>query len=618
MANEVSVKVSTDAKSAVADFRRLLDGIHATETAARRAASGIDAMATSAGRVAARAAQARREIEQMTRASRAPQFGAATGRGFYGAGGGAGAFAGIGGAFAGIGSAVGVVGVTALAASSYSAARDEAQAQSFLASAARQTGQAYAQQAAEVDKLRRSLGLTTAQAMELRAATLRFTGTIGRPQEASLLATRLADALAASGRPTSEIPDRLRQLATGQDELFDVLGPVKIGTTFAGSPETIYKAYAKEILHVKRELTDLEKTQARYYAVLQAGEASVGAASARMATDVGRIETLTNRWSDLAAAIGRAVLSSRQAQTILGLGELATRQPTDRASSEGYIDLIRSTVASGVGSIPALPPAVRDAIIGLSDRMLRPGPTWEPRRYATDLRGQAGSLLGMFGVGSTQMSVREGPAHTYLGVDPFGARPVSLRERAIATQQAMDTYARARKIGMASLPQQAARVQSLYGEYFSLGSRLDEIRAAGGATPETAQGYFARLMSDSRGVRSSVEGILGSSSLFSAAEGRQAADRLSRQFLVAGLTGIDPAALSADQRETYARAIEASRADQMAQVAEELKTAKQMEQHLRVLREKAEVDERPKTIIEIENRTGAIARFYERQQRSDG
>jgi hypothetical protein len=49
------------------------------------------------------------------------------------------------------------------------------------------------------------------------------------------------------GGSTEEIPDRLRQLATGQDELFDVLGLVKIGKTFAGSPETIYKALVESL-----------------------------------------------------------------------------------------------------------------------------------------------------------------------------------------------------------------------------------------------------------------------------------------------------------------------------------------------------------------------------------
>ena len=87
MANELTVKVTADSRAAVSDFKRLTDQMHATEMAARRAGSGMQAFGNAAehslGRVAARAAQARREIEQMRRveASASP-FGAATGRGF--------------------------------------------------------------------------------------------------------------------------------------------------------------------------------------------------------------------------------------------------------------------------------------------------------------------------------------------------------------------------------------------------------------------------------------------------------------------------------------------------------------------------------------------------------
>lgn len=614
MANELTVKVTADSRAAVSDFKRLTDQMHAMEMAARRAGSGMQAFGNAAehslGRVAARAAQARREIEQMRRVEASP-FGAATGRGFSRSPG----FSLTGAGAAGVGIAAGAAALS-YASTAYSEYRSQAQAETYLANAARQTGQAYAAQADEVAKLRRELGLTTAQALELRAATLKFTGIIGKPGEANKLATSLANALAASGRSTSEIPDRLRQLSTGQDELFDVLGPVKIGSTFAGSPETIYKAYAREILNVNRELTDLEKTQARYYAVLQAGAAAEGAAAERMATSAGRIEVLTNRWSDLAGAIGRAVLESRTAKGILAGGELLANRPETKEQGIQYQGLMDEFLGSVLPLLPGVSPAMGRDIEGYysRQRLLRQMVS-QGRGALTSLRrdgpgAAVSNLLDFFGIEAGGGLYRPSLSAPYTGVlnthvdapyDPF-ARPEMAENR--------KAYRAYRDMMRGRIPQLVGAASGNFSEYFQLGSRLNELRAAGGGTLETTEQQIARYFGMSEKYSDVALATYRAAGVFPDAEARAQAD--AQSFLVRGLAGVDVGALTADQRAAYESALLAAQQNQLKQAAETLATAIKMEKHLKALADRLapeDRDQEPPTVIQIDNRSDTVARF---------
>lgn len=618
MANELTVKVTADSRAAVSDFKRLTDQMHATEMAARRAGSGMQAFGNAAehslGRVAARAAQARREIEQMRRveASASP-FGAATGRGFSRSPGFS--LTGAGAGAAGVGIAAGAVALS-YASTAYSEYRSQAQAETYLANAARQTGQAYAAQADEVAKLRRELGLTTAQALELRAATLRFTGIIGKPGEANKLATSLANALAASGGSTSEIPDRLRQLSTGQDELFDVLGPVKIGGIYAGSPETIYKAYAREILNVNRELTDLEKTQARYYAVLQAGAAAEGAAAERMKTSAGRIEVLTNRWSDLAGAIGRAVLESPPAMGLLAGGELLANSPETKEQGSQYQGLMDEFLGSVLPLLPGVSPAMGRDIEGYysRQRLLRQMVS-QGRGALTSLRrdgpgAAVSNLLDFFGIEAGGGLYRPSLSAPYTGVlnthvdapyDPF-ARPEMAENR--------KAYRAYRDMMRGRIPQLVGAASGNFSEYFQIGSRLNELRAAGGGTLETTEQQIARYFGMSEKYSDVALATYRAAGVFPDAEARAQAD--AQSFLVRGLAGVDVGALTADQRAAYESALLAAQQNQLKQAAETLATAIKMEKHLKALADRLAPEDRgqePPTVIQIDNRSDTVARF---------
>lgn len=615
MAQEVSIKIGTDARKAASDFDALRNSIKLLDNEARRLGTGFTAGASQAesamGRLQTRIARLRTEIQQTQAASRNLGGG---GRGASFLSGAAGALPGGGalsGGAAGVGAAFGAAAV-GFAYTGYQEARDQAQAQSYLANSAKQTGQAFALQADEAAKLRRELGLTTAQATQLQAASLRFTSIIGKPQEAGRLARALANSLAASGRSTDEIPERLRQLATGQDELFDVLGPVKIGKTFAGSPEAIYKAYAREILNVNRELTDLEKTQARYYAVLQAGEASVGAAAERMSTSAGQIDKLTNSFKDLAGSIVTAIGATEGFKTVTG----AAGSAAEWAGAPG--SPTRSRIIAGAFGISG-------AGEGLLYGARQVGNAWnyltEPNRnvplgaanVAAQLANQARTVLGAFGVstggpGSSLSGPYTGALNTpvHLDRDPFAWLSVSEQNAAnapgiLAKQRA--AFDRNRQFALGSI----GGISSAYSSIIGAGDRLAGLGVAG----ETPQDRAARVFSLSGNVaRDAAEAYrIGG---YSATEAAAMSEAEARRFRIATLGNVAPGELSADQEAAYREDLKKYQEDQLKQARETLLEAVRMRKALEKLAGKLAPDD-PKDaepiVLQIDNRSDTSARF---------
>jgi hypothetical protein len=343
MANAISVTIRANASEAAATLSRVEKQVQTLGTTARIAGLSIDKAGNSIIRLRATSTDAAQALLQGARAAdrfgkesaRAAQEAARAHQRFrqelvrtrdeqekLAARNRRGGLGGLGGYIAG-GIAAGVTNYALGALSSgvstgFNQLLEESRSAGLLGFTAGRTGYSAAGQFASADALRSQFGLTRAQSFALQAQTLRFTNTIGQGQNAGRLGGALANALAASGRSTSEIPIRLQQLQTGQDELFDVLGPVKIGSTYAGSPEQIYKAYAREILGVKRELTDLEKQQARYYAVLQAGDAAHGAAEARLKSLAGSYELLSNRVTDLLSKLAGGTFDTPTGRGALG------------------------------------------------------------------------------------------------------------------------------------------------------------------------------------------------------------------------------------------------------------------------------------------------------------
>ncbi len=628
--NRVSISIVTDSKKAAQDFKSLTDQIHATEMAARRVGAGFQSMGNAAeqslGRIAARAAQARREIEQMTRAQQGgPTFGAATGRGFTSAPGGLSAEGRLllGGAAGAIGAAASYAAYTG-----YNEAREQARAQAYLANAAKQTGQAFAVQAAEAAKLRRELGLTTAQATQLQAASLRFTGTIGRPQEAAKLTRALANALAAAGRGTDEIPDSLRQLATGQDELFDKLGPVKIGKTYAGSPETIYRAYAKEILNVKRELTDLEKTQARYYAVLQAGAAAEGAAAERMKSNIGQIDALKNSLSDLAGQLATSAINS---ETFTDGLSTATRTVNLLKQSIDNLNAAKGgsgsgTSGSGLGG--GDPVAFGYALYkqGLDQlEYYQKNPTANSRRSA-----QLNNITSAFGIdiGDPFTRIQEmyqqfqqatSPAAIiagaqkyltpgrsklddpfYLARDPFAWQSAAEQNDPIRRKFALQ---QAHAIAAGVVP----GISSAYSSIIGAGDRLAGLGVAG----ETPQQRAARVFSLSGSVQKDAAEAYRIGG-YSASEARSMAEAEARRFRIATLGNVGAGDLTADQEAAYREDLKKFQEDQLKQARETLIEAVKSRKALEKIAGKLAPDspEEPEpVVIQLDNRADVVARF---------
>ena len=602
MANEVSIKVSTDSRKAAQDFDHLRSSIKLLDAEARRLGTGFTAGASQAetalGRLQTRMARLRTEIHQTQAASR--NLGGGGGR----AGAGVANF--VGGTSLGqYASAAGIgAAVSSFASTAYQDYRSQAQAESFLASAVKQTAQSYAAQASEVAKLRKELGLTQAQALQLQAQSLRFTGTIGRPQDAGRLSRALANALAASGRSPDEIPNRLQQLSTGQDELFDVLGPVKIGKSFASSPEGIYRAYAKEILNVKRELTDLEKTQARYFAVLQAGESNMGAVEKRLSTTAGQVELLTGRVRDLGAAWVKAWAESRGGkQAVKGanaaIGALGGGAETDYGTAAvNFLSYTNPITALGI------------AAGNWSD--INAGPKGDPRALLANLTSLGRSTLGAFGVsfggGSSVGAPYSGSLdnRTILGRDPFADNATDrLRlasERAVNRSEYFNLRDRTQG-GALGLVGSAA---GDFGNIVGYGDRLAAFKQS-----ETPQERASRVFSISSRFGAGAYAALSASGAFTDADARARSEAEQRRFLISGLGAVDPSELTADQQRAYEDALVKAQEDSLKNAIETLSNVIKMQKDLKRLADKlAGDDKEPEPVIlQIDNRSDTKARF---------
>lgn len=195
----------------------------------------------------------------------------------------------------GIGSAgFGAIGAGAAAGAyvikeAISQSLDLSRANVALATSARQAGVSIDVQRQAAQRLAQELNISTVAATELTAQSTRLALTAGLgPGGGARVTTALANSLVAGGRSLNELPDRLRQLSTGQDELFDVIGGAQIGNSYAASPEQIYKATAA-YQGLNRQLTDTEKLQARVNTVLKIGEQNAGAAASS-------VESLAGQW----------------------------------------------------------------------------------------------------------------------------------------------------------------------------------------------------------------------------------------------------------------------------------------------------------------------------------
>lgn len=196
---------------------------------------------------------------------------------------------------------------------SVQAYRDASSAALFLASSSKRAGQSLDEQRRIAAELAAELGLSVEQSQRAEAQALRLAGSLGRVGDAPKLVRALSDALAAAGRPASELSDAFQQLTTGQDELFDKIG----GVGGAASPSALYEQFAKSVGRSVESLSDVEKTQIRVNAVLQIGAENAGAFADKLKTPAGKLDALEARVGDLKSGFGEALLTAPATQQLL-------------------------------------------------------------------------------------------------------------------------------------------------------------------------------------------------------------------------------------------------------------------------------------------------------------
>lgn len=213
------------------------------------------------------------------------------------------------------GGAVVVAGAISLTSKLVDGAYKGADANRVLAATAKETGKAYDVLTEKAEKF----GALTAQAendaKRSYASILQFAKAAGRTEQVDQFTQSLADLAAAKGIAADQLPTLIGQLKTGQDEVFDKLKGV--------NPSTLYDAYARSVGKTAESLTDLEKAQVRFDAILKDGALFSGEAEKRLGDISGKVDTLGASFSNLTTRIGNNLSPFFKAQidNLLAVGD---------------------------------------------------------------------------------------------------------------------------------------------------------------------------------------------------------------------------------------------------------------------------------------------------------
>ena len=417
---------------------------------------------------------------------------------------------------------------------------------------------------------------------------------------------------------------------------------MKIGGTFAGSPEAIYKAYAREILNVKRELTDLEKTQARYYAVLQAGEAAEGAAVQRMTTNIGKIDKLSSALSDVAGKLATGAINSdsfssglstsAKAVEILTLAierlsaaEAKRRPPGESASNIEKFAYNATTHPSRRYSVLNAPFTIGADVIDWAHGRSVKGRSLSER--FDSLAGSVGGVLGLdLGNPLSRLasfdpaSVVLANAQRYLsaGKSPLDTRVELNRDpfawASVAEQNAANApgiLARQRRAFDENRRFAGGIVPGLTSAYGGIIGAGDRLAALGGISGETPQQRAARVFTLSGSVATDAAEAYRIGG-YSSTEARSMAEAEARRFRISSLGNVAPGELSADQEAAYREDLRKYQEDQLKQARDTLLEAVRMRKALEKMAGKLVPDVEPEpepVILQIDNRSDTTARF---------
>lgn len=175
------------------------------------------------------------------------------------------------------------------------------EAAKLLKGAVTDLGGSYSQTAKDVEVLGSTLALGTAESYKAETAALSLAAALGKTAEtAKASAIDAAHALAGMGKDAKEIPGLLGKIESGGD-IFGDIGRTNIGGTDVRSNDALYKAYAENILNVRRELTELEKVEARRFALTAAASESSGQYEKSLKTVSKQADLLGQKMEDMFA-----------------------------------------------------------------------------------------------------------------------------------------------------------------------------------------------------------------------------------------------------------------------------------------------------------------------------
>lgn len=138
------------------------------------------------------------------------------------------------------------------------------------------------------------------------ASIVQFSKQAGKTDEIDKFTQALADLTAAKGIDKKAFPDLLSQLKTGQDEVFDKLA--------GANPSKFYNEFAQSIGTTADKLTDAQKAQIRFDAILKLGSMFNGEAEKKLKSLSGQADSLGAAFENLYTRAGNAAAPFIKAQ----------------------------------------------------------------------------------------------------------------------------------------------------------------------------------------------------------------------------------------------------------------------------------------------------------------
>ncbi len=225
-------------------------------------------------------------------------------------------------------------GIASIGKEAFNAYIEGDRAATFLNSTQKRYNLSLVETQAQIAKLRQGYNLSRTEAENALGGATRAAAIAGDPSKGFALLTGAIKAAGASGVAKDQIPDLIRQIASGQDEAFDKL--------FGVNPSFFYDQYAKSLGRTAASLSDLEKAQARLSAVIDGGVKSGKAYEEYQQSSAGHYDKLTAKASDYYRALGE-ILTRRDvlASATGGLTELAA------VPAKSYVGQTYETIKSG-------------------------------------------------------------------------------------------------------------------------------------------------------------------------------------------------------------------------------------------------------------------------------